>query len=169
MEKTFKNKILTRSLVAGAAIAVVSFFLPELMFSGEAQIESIISNAAQYGAAMLFLFGILKILMLALSLKGGFLGGPIFPILFSCTMIALALGQLFPGIPLSLLVVCIEASAFALALGAPFTAILLVSVVNTSTPYSISLVVLATVVGLMAGIGAKNLQKRRTNKKVSNT
>jgi H+/Cl- antiporter ClcA len=169
MEKTFKNKILTRSLVAGAAIAVVSFFLPELMFSGEAQIESIISNAAQYGAAMLFLFGILKILMLALSLKGGFLGGPIFPILFSCTMIALALGQLFPGIPLSLLVVCIEASAFALALGAPFTAILLVSVVNTSTPYSIALVVLATVVGLMAGIGAKNLQKRRTNKKVSNT
>jgi len=66
------------------------------MFSGENQIEAIIANAAHYGVAMLLLFGILKILLLALSVKSGFLGGPIFPILFSCTMIALALNLVFP-------------------------------------------------------------------------
>jgi H+/Cl- antiporter ClcA len=165
MEKTFKNRIITRSLVAGAVIAAVSFFIPELMFSGEAQIHAIINNAAQYSVAMLLLLGILKILLLALSFKSGFLGGPIFPILFSCTMIALALGQLFPSVPLSLLVVCIEASAFALALGAPFTAILLISVVNTSTPSSIALIVLATVIGLIVGFGLKRLKMQGSKKK----
>ena len=165
MEKTFKNRIVTRALFAGAVIAVVSFFIPELMFSGEAQIETIISNVAQYGVAMLFLFSILKILLLALSVKSGFLGGPIFPILFSCTMLALALGQLFPTIPFSILVVCIESSVLALALGAPFTAILLVSVVNTSTPFSIALVVLATVVGLIVGVGFHRLKKQRSKEK----
>ena len=165
IKKTFKNRIITRALVAGAIIAVVSLLLPELMFSGENQIEAIIANAAHYGVAMLLLFGILKILLLALSVKSGFLGGPIFPILFSCTMIALALNLVFPGVPLSILVVCIEASAIALALGAPFTAILLVSVLNTSTTYSISLIVLASVIGMIVGIGFKRFRVQRAAKK----
>jgi H+/Cl- antiporter ClcA len=165
MEKGFKNRVIVRALAAGVVIAAVSYFIPELMFSGESQINDIVSNFAQYGVVVLLVFAALKILLLGLSLKSGFLGGPVFPVLFSCTMIALALNLIFPSVPLSILVVCIEASAFALALGAPFTAILLISVVNTSNLYSISLIVLSTVVGMMMGIGFKRLAMRRGDKK----
>jgi hypothetical protein len=72
---------------------------------------------------------VLKILLLAVAFKGGFLGGPIFPVLFSCTMIGLAISLAFPSIPIILLVTCIEGAAFTLLLGGPLTAILLVGVV----------------------------------------
>jgi H+/Cl- antiporter ClcA len=157
MERTFKDKVITRIMAAAVVIAVVSVFVPEVMFSGEEQLHQIIVNAAEYGVALLLLFAVLKILLLALSFKSGFLGGPIFPILFSSTMVAYAIGLLFPGIPISILVTSIEASAFTLALGAPLTAILLVAIVNTTNPYATAIIVLATVTGIIVSFGLKRL------------
>jgi H+/Cl- antiporter ClcA len=108
------------------------------LFSGEKQIHAILQNPQEIGIAMLLLMAALKILLLALSLKSGYLGGPIFPILFSATMIGLALNLAFPGVPPSILVMCIETGTMTLALGAPLTAILLVAVVGTANPYMLS-------------------------------
>jgi H+/Cl- antiporter ClcA len=76
---------MTRILFAGVIIGAVCYLIPELMFSGEASIHSIISNPAQFGIAMLFLMAVLKVVLLALSFKSGYLGGPIFPTIFACT------------------------------------------------------------------------------------
>ena len=111
---------------------------------------------------MLLLFAVLKILLLAVSFKGGCLGGPIFPILFSSTMIGLALSLVFPGIPVSILVLCIEVAAITLALGAPLTAILLVAVVGTADPYLIVLLVLSAVTAMILAQALKQVQERRS-------
>jgi len=71
--------------------------------------------------------------------------------LFSCVMVGLALSIIFPWIPVSILIPCIEASAFALALNAPLTAILLVAVINTADPNSISLLILSAIIGIVLG------------------
>jgi H+/Cl- antiporter ClcA len=136
-------------------------FLPELLFSGESQIHAIVANPAQYGVGTLVLLAVVKLLLLGLSFKSGFLGGPTFPILFSCTMLGLALSQLFPTVPLSILILCIQASAIALALNAPLTAILLVSVIGTSNPDTIALIVLSTVIALLVGAAVKQAVARR--------
>jgi H+/Cl- antiporter ClcA len=107
------------------------------------------------------LLAVVKLLLLGLSFKSGFLGGPTFPILFSCTMLGLALSQLFPTVPLSILILCIQASAIALALNAPLTAILLVSVIGTSNPDTIALIVLSTVIALLVGAAVKQAVARR--------
>ena len=120
-------------------ISIVGVFLPQLLFSGEDQIHAIVANPAQYGVAVLLLLAVLKPLLLGLAFKSGFLGGPTFPILFTCTMVGLALHLLFPSVPMSILVLCIEGPAIALALSAPLTAILLVSVIGTSDPETIAL------------------------------
>ncbi len=158
----FGGRVVLRALGAGVVISIVGLLVPELLFSGEDQIHAIVANPAQYGVATLLLLAVLKPLLLGLSFKSGFLGGPTFPLLFACTMLGLALGLVFPTVPLSILVMCIEAPAVALALNAPLTAILLVAVVGTSDPDSVALMVLATVVGLLAGSAFKQAAARRT-------
>jgi H+/Cl- antiporter ClcA len=100
---------------------------------------------------MLLLLAIVKPLLLALSFKSGYLGGPIFPILFSCTTLGLALHLVFLDVPMSIMALCIEGPAVALALGAPLTAIVLVLIVGSSTPDMMALIVLSTAVGSLVG------------------
>jgi len=163
----FKDKVILRIMIAAVIIAIVVYFVPQVMFSGEDQISEIIADSATYGIGMLLLFALLKVILFALSFKSGYLGGPIFPTLFTCTMLALALSLAFPSVPIVLLVLCIEAAAMALSLNAPLTAILLVTVVastGTINEALIGMVVLATVVAMMMGIGIKHVMAKRASK-----
>jgi H+/Cl- antiporter ClcA len=167
--RVFKERVMARALAAGVVISVVGVLIPELLFSGEESIHTIIADPAKYGVGLLLLMALLKILLLALSFKSGYLGGPVFPVLFASTMIALALHLVFTSVPLSILVLCIEGPAIALALSAPLTAILLVVVIGTAGPNEIALIVVATVVGLLIGTAARALMARRAAQAASGT
>jgi H+/Cl- antiporter ClcA len=52
---TFGDRIILRTLAAGTIIGVVCYFIPELMFSGESSIHTIIESASSYGVPMLLL------------------------------------------------------------------------------------------------------------------
>jgi H+/Cl- antiporter ClcA len=156
----FENTVVLRVLIAGVVIAIVGYFLPALLFSGEHQIHAIIDNPTEFGIAMLLLLAVLKILLLGLSFKSGYIGGPIFPILFSSTMIGLALSLAFPGVPISIFVLCIEAAAITLALGAPLTAIILVAIVGTADAYSLALLTLSAVVAMMISLAFRQWRER---------
>ena len=156
----FRDKAVFRILAAGAVIAAVAYFLPELMFSGEEQIHEIMDDPARYGAGALLLMGLLKMALLSLSLKSGYLGGPIFPVLFGCTLIGLALNLAFPGVPVILTILCLEAASISLALGAPLSSILLVTLVSSAgqiTPYLVALIVLATATSMLLGVPLRKL------------
>jgi H+/Cl- antiporter ClcA len=155
VDKAFGDNSITRILFAGCIIAVVCYFIPDLMFSGETTINAIIKNSAQIGIMMLLFMAILKIVLLALSFKSGYLGGPIFPTIFICTMIGLALGILFPDVPVGIFVLCLLAAAVTLALGTPLTAILLVVVVGATNQTMIVLFVISSAVALLIGITLK--------------
>ncbi|MBV9355775.1 MAG: chloride channel protein [Chloroflexi bacterium] len=167
--RLFGERVVLRTLGAGVVISVAGLIVPELLFSGEDQIHAIVANPARYGVATLLLLAVAKLLLLGLAFKSGYLGGPTFPILFSCTMLGLALGLLYPTVPISLLVLCIESPALALALNAPLTGILLVAVIGTSDPDTIALMVLSTVVGLLVGAGVKQAIVRRATRTVPAT
>jgi H+/Cl- antiporter ClcA len=164
MEKTFKDRIMTRIMSAAVIIAIISYFIPDLMFSGETQIHSIMGNAAQIGIAMLILMGALKALLLCLSFKSGYLGGPIFPTIFTCTMIGLAMSLAFPGVPSGILVLCLMVAVITLALGVPLTAILLVAVVGTTNQNMLVLLVLSSAVALIIGIIIRDLREGRVKR-----
>jgi H+/Cl- antiporter ClcA len=164
MGRRFHDKVVLRTLAAGLVVAVIGYFIPNLLFSGENQIHAIIQNPAEIGVAMLLLMAVLKVLLLALSFKSGYLGGPIFPILFSSTMIGLALNLIFPSIPLTILVCCIETAAITLALGAPFTSILLVVTVSTSNQYEMGLLVLSAVTAMILSQLLKKIKENRSAK-----
>ena len=73
----------------------------------------------------------------------------------------MALSLIFPAIPVSILVLCIESAAVSLLLNAPLAAILLVAVVGTADPYMIALMCLSTVTSMFVGFGVKRLMARR--------
>jgi H+/Cl- antiporter ClcA len=162
--RSFKDRIMTRILFAGVIIAIICYFIPELMFSGESSIQSIINDPAQFGIALLLIMAVLKIVLLALSFKSGYLGGPIFPTLFICTMIGLALSLMFPGIPVGIFVMCLEVAVITLALGVPLTAILLIMVISSTNQYMTSLLVISAVVALVFGIALRELKEKRAGK-----
>ena len=110
---------------------------------------------------MLLVYAVLKIPLLALSYKSGFIGGPIFPVLFSCTMLGLALSLIFPTVPVGIFVMCIEAAAFALALGVPLTAIILIIVMSNPSPELIVLIVISATTGLVLGALLEQMKARR--------
>jgi H+/Cl- antiporter ClcA len=166
-ERIFRGRIMARIMAAGVIIAIVCYFIPDLMFSGETQIHSIIGGAAGIGIAMLLLMAALKALLLALSFKSGYLGGPIFPTIFTCTMIGLALSLAFPGVPSGILVLCLMVAVITLALGVPLTAILLVVVVGTADQNMIVLLVLSSGVSLILGIIIRDIKARRSVKEGS--
>jgi len=160
-ERIFHDRVILRVLAAAVVIAIVVFFVPQVMFAGETQIFPMIGNPASYGVLALLGLGILKLLLLALSFKSGYLGGPTFPILFSCTMFGLALSLLFPGVPVSIFVLCIEAATLTMALGAPLTSILLVVVIGTADANEVALLVLSSLVALIVGERIKRLMAQR--------
>jgi H+/Cl- antiporter ClcA len=160
VEKAFKGTIMTRILCAGIIIAVVCYFIPDLMFSGETTIHAIIQNPAQVGIMMLLFMAVLKVLLLAVSFKSGYLGGPIFPTVFTCTMIGLALSLVFPGVPVGIFVLCILAAVITLALGAPLTAILLVAVMGAANQNMTVLVVISSAVALIIGVEIRQMQEK---------
>ena len=162
MERFFGDRVFPRILTAGVIIAAVGYFLPALLFSGEMQIHLILEDPAGVGVAMLLLYAILKILLLALSFKSGYIGGPIFPVLFSSTMLGLALSLLFPSVPVTIFVLCIEAGAFAIALGAPLTAIILVLVVSNPGSIMITLVATSATTALVLSALITQMRSRRT-------
>jgi H+/Cl- antiporter ClcA len=169
LEKGFGGNSVLRTVAAGAVIAVVCYFLPELLFSGEAQIHLIVENPAVFGIGLLLLFAFLKLALLALSFKGGFLGGPIFPILFASTMVGLALSLAFPGVPVGIFVLGIEAAAIGFALGAPLTAILLVVVLSAPSPSLVALVVTSVATAVVFGAILKPIMERRNRKVEAST
>jgi H+/Cl- antiporter ClcA len=164
MDRLFKDNVITRVLAAGVIIAIVGYFAPAVMFTGETQIDPIIANPAQYGVATLILYGLLKLMLLALAFKSGYVGGPVFPILFACTMFGEALGLLFPTVPLSIFVLCIEAAAITLMLRAPLTAILLVVVLGTATQNEGALIVLSSVTAMILGMVLTRIRAQRAAK-----
>ncbi|MDD1652107.1 MAG: hypothetical protein LUO86_03620, partial [Methanomicrobiales archaeon] len=64
--------------------------------------------------------------------------------------------------PVALFVMCIEAAAFALALGVPITAILLIIVMSNPSAELTVLIILSAVTGLILGALVKQMGARRT-------
>ena len=164
IERAFKDRVMTRILFAGVVIGAVCYVIPELMFSGEASIHSIINDPAQFGIALLLIMALLKVFLLALSFKSGYLGGPIFPTIFACTMIGLALSLMFPGIPVGIFVCCLEVAVITLALGVPLTAILLIAVLSSVNQNLLALLVVSAVVAMVLGFALRELREKRAGK-----
>ncbi len=88
-----------RTALAGALVAVVGIFLPQILSTGrESMIYVLSSPNVQYGIVLLLALGLMKILMTSVSLAGGFVGGIFAPALFVGSMLGSAFGKLIDAL-----------------------------------------------------------------------
>jgi H+/Cl- antiporter ClcA len=122
------------------------------------------SQAAEIGIVLLLVFALAKLLALSGALNFGFIGGPIFPLLFVGACIGSLITVLFPQIPPGLawgcMIVAVPAAVvpIPIALGAIGIVIIGLSPTDTLPVFISALVAYAITHGLL-GAGQENLSK----------
>lgn len=139
----FKERIVTRALVAGVIFSLVGIWARIVMFSGETQVHSVIKGAAGYGIAVLLVMAVAKVALLSVGFKSGFLGGPTFPLIFASTCVALALNLAFPSIPVAIFVAGIMTGAVYALFRTPLMVVLLTGFMLGASADLLALIVVA--------------------------
>ena len=114
-----------RAAAAGAVVGLIAFALPLTATGGSSQLAYETSNITTLGVGLLFAVLIGKMIAFALSQEAGFLGGPVFPILFIGGTAGILTHSLLPDIPPSLAVAAMIAAVPGGTIGAPVSFILI--------------------------------------------
>lgn len=143
-----------RGTLGGLLLGLLAVALPITVGLGTNEIVLVYQHASEIGVALLVVFALAKLLALSGALSFGFIGGPIFPLLFVGSTLGTAIHLLFPQLPLGLTVGCMMVAVPAaivpipLALGVIGIAIIGLSPTNALPVILASLIAHATVQGL---------------------
>jgi chloride channel protein, CIC family len=131
------------STLAGLLLGLLGFALPLTLFLGTDGLVTVTTQAAQLGVALLAVVVLAKMAALAGALAGGFIGGPIFPLLFVGGTAGVVINLLFPGIPQALSVSCMMAAVPGAVLPIPLTLSVIVLLITGVPPTEVIPVVVA--------------------------
>lgn len=67
----FKKNRFAPLMIAAVALAVIGFFFPDAMFSGEHQLGAVITNYQAYGLPNLIIVGLLKLILVYMCINFG--------------------------------------------------------------------------------------------------
>ena len=114
-----KSQPIVRGIVGGLALGLLGKALPITLFLGTDGLAITTQDAAEIGVALLIVFALAKMVALAGALSFGFIGGPIFPMLFVGATLGSAINLAFPQIPLGLSVGCMMVAVPAVVVPIP--------------------------------------------------
>lgn len=118
--KRLLNYRIISCMIAGVAVAVMGYFLPLTMFSGEHQMGELMVQWHDYSPMVLILSAIGKILLVNLCINLGWRGGNIFPLIFAGTTVGYAMAAVV-GMDGALAVAVTVAALYAYIMRKPFT------------------------------------------------
>ena len=114
-----------RGAVFGAVVGLIAFALPLTATGGSAQLAFETSNLSDLSVSLLVAVLLGKMVAFVLSQEAGFLGGPVFPIIFIGGTAGIITHLLIPEIPAPLAVGALIAAVPGATIGAPVSFILL--------------------------------------------
>lgn len=77
------KNVVVRCVIGGLALGVIGTLMPLTMFSGEHQIEDILSDGAAAGTVMLLAIAVAKLFLTSVCIASGLKGGHFFPVIFA--------------------------------------------------------------------------------------
>lgn len=134
-----------RGVVGGACVGLIAVALPLTLGAGQAQLETVVDNAAELGAGLLVAVLVGKMVAMALSLGAGFVGGNVFPLIFIGGTAGAIVTLVFPDIPYALAVSCMLAAVPGSYLRAPVSMTFIAAVAMSLGPETIAPVAVAVV------------------------
>lgn len=124
-----KNKLnlnpFMAAIIGGFILAFLGAYFPLTLFSGEHALREVINNVGELGIPYLLLIAFLKILATKISINFRWVGGQIFPIIFTSFCIAFALSGILK-IDSTYLVAIIATGVITVVLRKPIIAIVLI-------------------------------------------
>ena len=125
--------VVLRGAIAGLALGLLAMAVPLTLFSGASTLPAATSQAAEIGAAVLVVSIVAKLAAMTAARSFGFIGGPIFPLVFAGGVLGAAVNVIVPEIPVELAVTTGMAALPAAILPLPFTlGVLAVIIAGTS-------------------------------------
>ena len=159
------QRVLLRALIGGLIAGCIGVFIPVASFSGEAQIFTLIGDPSRYSEVELVGLALLKLSLLAVAFKTGFLGGPTFPSIFAATAVGIAINAAFPGLPLVVILAGIIAGQIMMLFTAPFMVILFVAFFLSANTNVLVLVIIAVAVAMIVAPYLQAAMARRQTPK----
>jgi H+/Cl- antiporter ClcA len=146
---------IARSTLGGLLFGIVGVAVPLTLFTGSAQLKTVLHDATRLGVGFLAVIVLAKIVTFAVSQASGFIGGPIFPALFIGGTAGVFVHQLIPGIPLGLTFTCVFAAVPGALVAAPFSSVLLAAFVSQVGGLQTAPVLIAVVTSYLTMEGVK--------------
>ena len=115
---------IVKPVIGGAVFGLVGVVLPLTMFTGSAQLKTVLADGGTLGLGLLGVIIVAKMFTFAISGASGFIGGPIFPALFIGGSAGVFVHELIPGMPLGLTFTCLLAAVPGALMPAPFSMVL---------------------------------------------
>ncbi len=140
-----KNHPVMRSTLGGFLLGLLAFALPITIGLGTTEIGTVTQNAAEIGVGLLIVFAVAKLLALSSALSFGFIGGPIFPLLFVGSTVGSAVLLLFPQLPQGLVLGCMIVAVPASVVPIPLALVVIGSVIIGLPPTNIAPVLLSAI------------------------
>ena len=151
-----------QSALGGLMFGLIGVILPLTMFTGTAQLKTVLSDAGSLGVGLLIVVLIAKMLTFGVSQASGFVGGPIFPALFIGGTSGVLVHVLLPGVPLGLSFSCLLAAVPGSLVAAPFSMVLLAGFLTQVGALQTAPILIAVVTAFLAIEGVKRLLQSRS-------
>jgi H+/Cl- antiporter ClcA len=152
-----------KPVIGGLAFGLIGFALPLTNFTGSEQLGTALQNAGSLGIGLMVAILLGKIIAFAISSASGFIGGPIFPILFLGGLTGIIVNAMFPDIPLGLAFSCMLAAVPGSIVAAPFSMVLLAALLTQVGPLQTAPILIAVGTAWLTVAGIKFLLARRAS------
>ena len=100
IRKSFKRieiPLILKTFIGSASIFIVAILFPNLLFSGQHSLHLVTEIGINESFIILFVLSVIKLIFLEICLNTGWVGGNIFPVVFSAILQGFAIAKLFPG------------------------------------------------------------------------
>ena len=140
-----------RCTALGLVLGLVGMALPLTLFLGTDGLVDVTSDPAALGAGLILVSALVKILATTGALSFGFVGGPIFPLLFVGGSFGTVIHLAIDGIPLGLAVVAMMVAVPSSVIPVPLSIATLTVLIAGIPPSESTSVFVAAIVAMIAG------------------
>jgi H+/Cl- antiporter ClcA len=160
------ERTILRATIGGVIFGLVGVALPLTLFTGTAQLPTVIHKGAVLGAGLLIAVVFAKMLTFALCDATGFIGGPVLVSLFIGGTAGTAVHVLIPGLPEGLAFTTMFAALPGALVAAPFSVIVLAALTTQVGTLQTAPVAIAVITAYLAvsGTGTLMALARRARK-----
>ncbi|MGB9359221.1 MAG: chloride channel protein [Acidimicrobiia bacterium] len=142
-----------RGVGGGALVGLIAVALPLTLGAGQTQLGTVVDGASGLGIGLLAAALIGKMIAMALSLRAGFMGGNVFPLIFIGGTAGTLVFLVFPDVPFALALSCMLAAVPGSYLRAPVSLTFIAAIAlglgaETIAPVTVSVITAYVVVAI---------------------